>query len=904
MRNASILFSRLMALLLLSLLLTACLGDGGGIGFDIIEDPAPISTDESGTQQPGPTFSISGTVGIVAGVVVDSDINDSFQGAVDNNSLATAQLIPVNIATVQGFASAVAGRDVIDADAIEQNFYEAADRDDYYQVTLQQGQRVVLHVVDFEQGDLDLHLYQKGTANPIVFSVEINAEFESVVVPSSGEYIVNVRAFSGISKYVLRLLPADASSLAVTQSMDDFAVDQMLVQFQPGVARAQSTFLANAFVRSEAIAPGIELMHIQRPVLRSQKQTQGAIPPEHAQWYAKRQTLIDIKTLRQRSDVLVAEPNYVRRLLRVPNDPRYSWQWHYPAIQLPTAWDDTVGESEQSSEPVIVAVLDSGVFLQHEDLQGRLVTGRDFVSNDNCPNCSGPGDDPGDSDQLGQSSWHGTHVAGTIAAHSNNDTGVAGVSWGAKIMPIRVLGKDGVGFSSDIIQGVRYAAGLSNRTGVHPKRRADVINLSLGGTSSSISERDTYTAVANAGVIVVAAAGNENTVQRSYPAAYNNVLAVSATEFRNQRAYYSNFGSWIDLAAPGGDMRADRNRDGQPDGVFSTFVDDRLGKNNRRSSYVFQHGTSMAAPHVAGVIALMKAVSPTLTAADIDTMLSSNQLTDDIGDVGRDNLFGWGLINAQKAVQAARNHANANAPIVTPDPNEPEPPIIERVQLRADKTSLVFDLVDGLTFELRNDNDNAVINTVTVTKPSWLTLVGSDIGSYQATVDRTDLMNGLYSGALIFTANERQASESTLTLQVTMQVGTATLTSDLSPQYVLLLNAANEALLDTELVGSDGRYRFDNVPVGDYKVIVGSDIDVNGFICEYAETCGGYPYLGAEQILRVSNTSLTDIDVTVRVVSTEATGSAAANDEAALARPQGYRRGEPRVNALPLSKQR
>lgn len=671
--------------------------------------------------------------------------------------------------------------------------------------------------------------------------------------------------------------------------------------FQPGVARAQSTLLANAFVRSEAIAPGIELMHIQRPVLRSQQQSQGAIPPEHAQWYAKRQTLIDIKTLRQRSDVQVVEPNYVRRLLRVPNDPRYSLQWHYPAIQLPAAWDDTIGESEQSSDPVIVAVLDTGVFLQHEDLQGRLVTGRDFVSNDNC-NCAG--DDPGDSDQLGQSSWHGTHVAGTIAADSNNGIGVTGVSWGAQIMPIRVLGKDGIGFSSDILQGVRYAAGLSNNSGALPTRRADVINLSLGGTSSSTFEQNTYNAVANEGVIVVAAAGNENTSQRSYPAAYNNVLAVSATEFRNQRAYYSNFGSWIDLAAPGGDLRADGNGDGQPDGVLSTFVDDRLGKTKRRSSYAFQQGTSMAAPHVAGVIALMKAVSPTLTVEDIYTMLSNNDLTDDLGVAGRDNQFGWGLINAQKSVQAARNHSNANAPIVTPDPNEPELPVIERVQLRADKTSLVFDLADSLSFVLRNDNGNATIDTFTVTKPSWLELVGSDIGSYQATVDRTDLMNGLYSGTLLFTANEGQESASTLALQVTMQVGAATLTSELSPQYVLLLDAANENVLDTVLVGSNGQYRFEDVPVGDYKVIVGSDIDVNGFICEYGETCGGYPYLGAEQILRVRNANLTGIDMTVRVVSTEATGSAVAHDESALARPQGYRRGELRSNALPLSKQR
>ena len=150
---------------------------------------------------------------------------------------------------------------------------------------------------------------------------------------------------------------------------------------------------------------------------------------------------------------------------------------------------------------------------------------------------------------------------------------------------------------------------------------------------------------------MVAAAGNENSSVPSYPAAYNNVVSVSAVDYQNQRAPYSNFGPSVDVAAPGGNTSVDRDGNGYPDGVLSTLVDDITG--TRTNSYAFYQGTSMATPHVAGVAALMKSVNPGLTASDFDALLVSGDLTIDAGTAGRDDIYGYGVIDALNAVKAA-----------------------------------------------------------------------------------------------------------------------------------------------------------------------------------------------------------------------------------------------------------
>src|SRR5690606_29736398 len=211
-----------------------------------------------------------------------------------------------------------------------------------------------------------------------------------------------------------------------------------------------------------------------------------------------------------------------------------------------------------------------------------------------------------------------------------SNTGVAGVSWGAKIMPVRALGK--VGDSYDISESILFAAGLTNRSGTMPARKADVINLSLGGPGFSNAMLSAITAARNAGVIVVAAAGNQNSSSPFYPAAYEGVIGVSASTITGNKAYYSNLGTYIDIAAPGGELTTGF-------GILSTFVDGyKSGSTDtRRSTYGSLQGTSMAAPHVAGVIALMKAVHPGLTESQLNNLIISCAITHKTDSCSRDD---------------------------------------------------------------------------------------------------------------------------------------------------------------------------------------------------------------------------------------------------------------------------
>ncbi|MCF6228188.1 MAG: S8 family peptidase [Planctomycetes bacterium] len=349
-------------------------------------------------------------------------------------------------------------------------------------------------------------------------------------------------------------------------------------------------------------------------------------------------------------------PDFLYSHLLTPNDPHFSayQAWHYNALNLPAAWNITTG-----STSVIVAVVDTGVVLNHPDFAGRLIAGYDFIFDplmaldgdgiDNNP------DDPGDNPGQG-SSFHGTHVAGTIGAASNNGVGGAGVDWNCKLMPIRVLGNGG-GSSSDIAQGIRYAAGLTNMSGTLPANRADVINMSLGGPGFTTVIANAITAASNAGCTLIAAAGNDyeqgNLV--NYPASYPEVIAVGATNPNYARAKYSNTASGTTVCAPGGQVTSPFNTQG---GVLSTWRDDTVTP--AVNKYQWLQGTSMAAPHVAGVAALMLAVNSSLTPTDIRNILTSTAL--DLGATGYDAEYGYGLIRAEAALIAAGGTLPANPP--------------------------------------------------------------------------------------------------------------------------------------------------------------------------------------------------------------------------------------------------
>ena len=375
------------------------------------------------------------------------------------------------------------------------------------------------------------------------------------------------------------------------------------------------------------------------------------------------ETLRLVLELQRRPDVRYAQPNYIVQTTAVPNDQYYSLQWHYPAINLPAAWDITTGSSD-----VVVAVVDTGILhsfsapaLTHPDLVGKVVPGYDFISDYRIAR-DGDGRDPDPYDvgdnPFGQSSYHGTHVAGTIAAATNNMIGVAGVDWNAAILPIRALGYGG-GTIFDIVEGTLWAAGHSIAGVPDNPNPAHVINLSLGWRRPCDAfEQEALDWIASSSsrrTIVIAAAGNDNVdAALMSPASCRNVITVGATDFSNGRAPYSNYGSRIDVMAPGGNTSVDWTGDGFPDGVLSLWKDDGTGA----FDYWFQQGTSMAAPHVAGVASMMKGLDPDITQVEVLAALqaTARPLTPASCNRPSGAECGAGLIDAAAALALVRDN--------------------------------------------------------------------------------------------------------------------------------------------------------------------------------------------------------------------------------------------------------
>lgn len=357
---------------------------------------------------------------------------------------------------------------------------------------------------------------------------------------------------------------------------------------------------------------------------------------------ARARTLATVKSLQARADVAYAQPNYIFQITTVPNDSGYPKQWHYfdngsgagqapGGINLPTAWS-----TNQGSAAVVVAVIDTGILPDHEDIAGslNLASGYDMISdaaiaNDGDGRDSDP-TDPGDAIAADEcyagnpalpSSWHGTHVSGTIGVgKTNNNLGVAGINWNVKLQPVRVLGKCG-GTMVDINDAIRWAAGLPVPGTPANPTPAKVINMSLGGASPCSASPATQSAINDAigkGATVVVAAGNESSDAAQFiPASCNGVITVAASDrLGNLATRYSNFGARIDILAPGGDVRQDSDNDGNPDGVLSMV----------EGGYAFYNGTSMAAPHTAGVVALLLAQDSTRSPAQILSLLKANAL--------------------------------------------------------------------------------------------------------------------------------------------------------------------------------------------------------------------------------------------------------------------------------------
>jgi serine protease len=372
------------------------------------------------------------------------------------------------------------------------------------------------------------------------------------------------------------------------------------------------------------------------------------------------------------------EPDTVAEPQLVPNDPFYSLQWNLFStwgINGPAAWDITTGVPS-----VVVAVIDTGILKSQPDLSSRILPGYDFISD---PAKARDGDGPdadasdmGDWQEAGQcspgapfrqSSWHGSHVAGIVGAASNNSYGVAGVAWGVKILPVRVLGACG-GTDSDIINGMYWAAGLAVPGIPANPNPARIINMSLGSLvpkpTCSSAYQTAVQAVSAAGSMIVVAAGNNATTGIGEAGFYEpsgcpGVVTVAATDHLGFRSSYSDYSTEfvVDLSAPGGDgsFYQDKTVD-----IYST-VDSGI-RSPQGPTGAYKEGTSQATPHVSGTLALMLSANPALTNKQLYwTLIETTREFNSLGVCYRNSLCGWGIVNAHAAVLRAKNDP-ANSP--------------------------------------------------------------------------------------------------------------------------------------------------------------------------------------------------------------------------------------------------
>jgi thermitase len=442
--------------------------------------------------------------------------------------------------------------------------------------------------------------------------------------------------FLGLTLVLLMLVSAPLSAAALPSSEpggEPFVEGEVLLKVQPGVSASAVARTVGGTVVGSIGDGSILLLRVR----------EGGVATA-------------VQALNSRAEVVFAEPNWLRQLHEAPNDPGYGLKWDlYNDGTLSYGGKNATAGADMDWQEAyaflgsgfggsaVVAVIDTGIDMGHPDLDGKIVAGWDYLDNDGDP-----------TDTYG----HGTHVAGIALAETNNGTGTAGVGYSPniKVMPLRVCNENGCPTTA-IVNAIYHAA----------DHGANVINLSLGGRIGSSAEETAINHAWNNGLVIAASSGNDGARRVSYPAAFVNCIAVGSTNWNDLRAGYSNRGSALDVVAPGGEMSGYHD----PGGIYSTMPTYPVYLTTSYSywnNYDQLQGTSMAAPQVSGLAALLFAVG-------VDDANGNGRVNDEIrqiiestvddrGAAGWDESYGWGRINVYNAVQAAAGGGGENQPPV------------------------------------------------------------------------------------------------------------------------------------------------------------------------------------------------------------------------------------------------
>ncbi len=398
-----------------------------------------------------------------------------------------------------------------------------------------------------------------------------------------------------------RIVPAHFRSL----NLGNIAPNEIIIKTIPGAPIAQINALLSKF-------------GIRRLEENIRNGTQRLIIPSG--------NLFDFLALLNQDPLIAyAEPNYFAQAELIPNDPYYIYQWNLSMINMESAWDISIGEN------ILVAVIDTGIAYENN---GIYALAPDFANTIFIPGWDFVNDDAFADDDNG----HGTHIAGTIAQSTNNLLGVAGIAHGCTIMPVKVLDGSSNGLISDIADGIYYAV----------NNGAQIINMSFGTYTASLTLEEAVNYAYLNGVTVISSAGNSASSALHYPSSYPNCICVGAVRYDQTRPFYANYGADLDICAPGGDLSVDQNLDGHPDGICQQTHD---GTNYSLFEFALYQGTSCAAAHASGVAALIQSVAGGLLKPDLlKATLETTAI--DLGTVGWDQDYGWGLINAFNAIQS------------------------------------------------------------------------------------------------------------------------------------------------------------------------------------------------------------------------------------------------------------